>query len=58
MVSVNQDTCIGCGLCAQTCPEIFEIKDGKSFVKKGQGNLKEECLKEAVDNCPTGSISM
>ena len=22
---VNQDTCIGCGLCISTVPEVFEV---------------------------------
>ena len=28
---VNQDTCIGCGLCISTVPEVFEVNaDGKA----------------------------
>lgn len=31
--NVNQDTCIGCGLCPSICPEVFDMKDdGKSHV--------------------------
>lgn len=30
---VNQDTCIGCGLCPSICPEVFDMNDdGKSHV--------------------------
>jgi len=57
MVSVNRDTCIACGLCIQTCPEVFEMKDGKSSVKEGQENSEAACVKEAIASCPTGSIS-
>ncbi|MDD5192752.1 MAG: ferredoxin [Candidatus Nanoarchaeia archaeon] len=56
MVSVNQQTCIGCGACAATCPKVFEIKDGKSNVKKGQEKSKLPCVKEATEGCPTNSI--
>ncbi len=36
MVSINQETCIGCGACAATCGDVFEMKDGKAHVKAGQ----------------------
>ena len=57
MVKVDQTTCIGCGTCAQTCDEVFEMGvDGKSHVKKGaKGN--EPCVQEAIDNCPVSAIS-
>ena len=57
MVSVDQEKCIGCGLCAQICSEVFEMKDGKSYVKEGQENSEEECVKEAITSCPVGAIS-
>ncbi len=57
MVSVDPQKCIGCGLCAQTCPEVFEIKEGKSHVKAGQENSEAECVNEAKTNCPTQAIS-
>jgi len=56
MVSVNQQTCIGCGACAATCSDVFEIKDGKSYVKKGKEKSKLPCVKEAIAGCPTSSI--
>jgi ferredoxin len=30
---VDQDLCIGCGLCAATCPEVFELENDLSQVK-------------------------
>ena len=24
---VDQDTCIGCGVCPSICPEVFDMKD-------------------------------
>ena len=34
-VSVDQDACIGCGLCIGVCPEVFEFNEnGRSSVRK------------------------
>jgi len=56
MVSVNQQTCIGCGNCEAVCPNVFKLKDGKSYVKKGQEKSKLPCVKEAIDICPVQAI--
>ena len=54
-IKVNQKTCIGCGACTSTCPEVFEMgDDGKSHVK-AQKDLP--CVKEAIENCPVDAIS-
>jgi ferredoxin len=56
---VDQDICIGCTLCMQTCPEVFKMKDDKSLVyvdivpKNAEGTCRE-----AVDNCPVTAISI
>ena len=53
MVKVDKDKCIGCGACAATCPEGFEMKDGKASVKSGDAG----CVKDAVAGCPVQAIS-
>lgn len=57
MVKVNQETCIGCGACSAICESVFEMKDGKAYVKAGQESSKEPCVKEAIDGCPVDAIS-
>ncbi|MFH8080878.1 MAG: ferredoxin [Candidatus Aenigmatarchaeota archaeon] len=55
MIKVDKDICIGCGACAATCPEIFEIgKDGKSQVRQ-QKDLP--CVDTAINACPVGAIT-
>ncbi|HIG94909.1 MAG TPA: ferredoxin [Nanoarchaeota archaeon] len=55
MIKVDKGKCIGCGLCANICDEVFEMgDDGKSHVK-AQKNLP--CVKEAISSCPVGAIS-
>ena len=57
MVSVDNEKCIGCGLCASICPEVFEMgKQGKAQVKSGAAKNNEKC-KEATDSCPVQAIS-
>jgi ferredoxin len=58
MVNVDKKLCIGCGLCASVCEEVFEMKDGKSYVKKGKEKSKSNCIKEASDQCPVNAIKI
>lgn len=54
---VDPELCIGCGLCADTCPEVFEMKDDKAVAKVNPvpAGSEEKC-KEAKDNCPVEAI--
>jgi len=58
-VTVDQDVCIGSGNCEATCPEVFEVVDGKSRVKKNPVPPElESKAQDAVDGCPSGAISV
>jgi ferredoxin len=59
VVTVDEETCIGCGLCAETCPEVFEMNDDKVRVKVDEvpEDVAETC-KEAVENCPVEAIQI
>ena len=52
------DGCIGCGLCAGTCPEVFSMSDSGVAVAIDV-EVPEEVLDsaaEAMDGCPVGAI--
>lgn len=55
---VDKEKCIGCGLCANLCPEVFELMDdGKVKIKEGADwDKNAECSKEAKEGCPVGAI--
>ena len=55
-VWVDEDACTGCGLCEDTCPEVFEVDDTASV--KDDANLTsfEDEIKEAAEDCPTEAI--
>lgn len=57
---VNQDTCIGCGLCAATCPDIFEMGDdglAKASLEEIEPE-QTEAAEDARDGCPVGAIDI
>ncbi len=58
-VRVDEETCIGCGLCADTCPEVFEMNDDKARVKADEvpADVADTC-REAAENCPVEAIQI
>jgi ferredoxin len=56
---VDKDLCTGCGLCADTCPDVFEMSDDKASVKASPvpQNAEDSC-REAKENCPVEAISI
>ena len=60
MVNVNKEKCIGCGLCSNLCPEVFEMTDGGKAAVKERANSEKnkECIKEAKEGCPVSAIEV
>jgi len=55
--TVNE-SCIGCGMCVSTCPEVFSLTDtGKAqAVDREIPPATESTAEEAQSACPVGAI--
>lgn len=58
--TIDEDLCIGCGICEQTCPEAFELgEDGTAAVKDDSEDCEDAgCCEEAADECPVDAITV
>lgn len=58
--SIDRDGCISCGLCAETCPEVFRMgEDGLAEVYVDEVPADAEgTATEAQDNCPVSVITV
>jgi len=59
-VSVEASKCIGCGLCVNGCPDIFELTaDGIAVVKGDADFSSPGCdLNDIASQCPVEAISV
>lgn len=55
--AVDKDACVGCGLCVETCPEVFEMDEGVARVKVTEVPPESEAsCREAAEDCPVEAI--
>ena len=56
---VDQDLCTGCGLCPETCPEVFDMAEDTAIVKVDvvPADAEASC-REAAEGCPVEAISI
>ena len=56
---IDKDACTGCGLCADTCPEVYEMQDDIAVTKVDavpEGAV--DSCKQAVEDCPSEAIKL
>ncbi len=58
-VSIDKETCIGCGSCVAVCPDCFEMgEDNKPILKGGGETCDDPCVKEVEEICPVDAIKV
>lgn len=57
---VDRDLCIGCGLCEDTCPEVFRLEDDGIALVLGDAIAAEVygSARDAMDLCPVEAITL
>jgi len=51
------DDCIACGLCCDTCPEVFEMADEIALVLVEEvPEAAQKACRLAAEDCPTEAI--
>jgi ferredoxin len=51
------DECVGCEVCTEICPEVFEMDNMKAVVKVDEvPNEYEEKVKTCIESCPVEAI--
>ena len=54
---VDQDLCIGCGLCTDVAPDVFEMNDeGKAVAVADTTAENQDGVTEAITGCPVSAI--
>ena len=53
---VDPELCIGCGLCAGTAPEVFEMDGALSRAVADTTDENRDAVLEAIVGCPVGAI--
>ncbi len=56
MIKLNQNECIGCGLCASICPETFMMNEDYKAEVLADDN--QACAQKAANNCPVKAITI
>ena len=54
---VDQDVCVGCGLCCGICGDVFRMNDaGKAEACQPATEEAQGDAQNAIDSCPVSAI--
>jgi ferredoxin len=56
-IIIDESTCVGCGLCVNSCPDCFEMVE--SGVAKVKAHKCSSCdIHEVASQCPVNAITV
>jgi ferredoxin len=56
-VRIDEDSCTACGLCVESCPDVFEMGDDIAQVTVDDVPAElEDAVQQAADECPAEAI--
>ncbi len=53
---IDQDECISCGACVDSCPDVFQMNDDNLAEIFDAEGASEEEIQDALDSCPVTCI--
>ncbi len=57
-IIIDKNKCIGCGICADKCPDIFELVGNVAVLKIAPAKADEACSRDAAESCPVAAIEI
>ena len=55
---VDEELCIGCGICGDVCPEVFVVETKAEVIADPVPGGAEDCCRQAEEECPVTAISL
>ncbi|RKY40169.1 MAG: ferredoxin [Candidatus Omnitrophota bacterium] len=56
-IMIDENACVGCGLCVNSCPDCFEM--GENGIAKVKSQECTGCdVKEVATQCPVNAIKI
>ena len=56
-ITVDENLCMGCGLCASLCPDVFEMDSNNKAIVKGD-SCEGQDVKDVASQCPVDAIKV
>lgn len=54
---IDEEACIGCGVCEEICPEVFQMNQSLGFALVMNPGGDADKLEEAMEACPVHCIT-